>query len=91
MLHPSSHTGHNVSYAPENIPKEGIHLHAVAATAIHHNLLEQIFGMQGQRSCGRVVQSDTVKRYSGKMMLLKQFEAQQGQHGMLLGARAFEI
>lgn len=73
-LHSGSDAEDVESQGPHHVAKDGVHLNAVAASALLHDLLEEIICIDGQRAMGRVVKADGFKGHASKMMGLELFE-----------------
>lgn len=74
MLHPPAGAVHAEAQAPHDDRKEGIHLHAVPASAVEHDLLEEVLRVQREEAVGRVVQCDAVEGNPGDVALLERCE-----------------
>lgn len=73
-LYSGSDAEHVESQDPHHVTKDGVHLNAVAASALLHDFLEEILCIDGQRAMGRVVKADGFKGHTCKMVSLKLFE-----------------
>lgn len=68
---PRADAEHGESQDSEHVAEERVHLEAVSALALLHDLLEQVLWVEGYDAVRRVVEANGLERHSGKMMGLK--------------------